>query len=268
LYEQLQTQLVRLRRAQSQLVRSARLAAVGELADGVAHEINNPLSVVLGIVQLLLRQPDIPLQLQEDLEKISVSAARIASITRSFIEFAKPATVGSLAPVNIEDLFESAFLLVQSQFSDLASVVRVKRMFAQDISPVMGNEGQLRRALVAVIRNAFESMVKIPPTSRKDGLELLLAAQPAVENGHNFVELIVEDTGTGISEDHLERIFEPGFTTKIEKGTVRGLGMGLFLAHGIIETHGGNINVESTLGRGTRVIITLPTHETVGRDSS
>ncbi len=258
LYEQLQMQLARLRRAQSQLVRSARMAAVGELADGVAHEINNPLSVVLGIVQLLLRQPDVPPQIQDDLEKISSSASRIASITRTFIEFAKPVTAGNAVPLNVAELFESALLLVQGQFGQVSSTVRITRSFPQDLPLVKGNVNQLRRALVAIIRNAFEAMEKSPASASGEGHKLLLAAETKKINGHDFVELIVEDTGIGIAEEHLERIFEPGFTTKIEKGTVRGLGMGLFSAYGIIEAHGGNINVESTVGHGTRVMITLP----------
>jgi len=263
LYEQLQTQLARLRRTQSQLVRSARMAAVGELADGVAHEINNPLSVVLGIVQLLLRQSDVPPQIKEDLEKISVSAVRIASITRSFIEFAKPVNIGNPVPLDVSDLFESALLLVQGQFGEVCSSVRIVRMFPQNPVLVKGNGNQLRRALVAVIRNAFEAMGKAPASTSAAGHhELLLEVRTVDRNGHGFVELIVEDTGVGIAEEHLERIFEPGFTTKIEKGTVRGLGMGLFSAYGIIEAHDGAINVESTLGRGTRVVIALPALET------
>lgn len=261
LYEQLQTQLARLRRAQSQLVRSARMAAVGELADGVAHEINNPLSVVLGIVQLLLRQPDVPPQIQEDLEKISTSASRIASITRTFIEFAKPVTVSNPVPFDVAELFESALLLAQSQFGQVSSYIRITRSFPQGLPLVKGNGNQLRRALVAIIRNAFEAMEKSPRSVSGGGHELRLAAETRKINGHDYVEFIVEDTGIGISEEHLERIFEPGFTTKIEKGTVRGLGMGLFSAYGIIEAHGGNINVESTVGRGTRVMVTLPARQ-------
>ena len=259
LYEQLQSQLGRLRRTQSQLVRSARLAAVGELADGVAHEINNPLSVVLGVVQLLLRQPDLPPGVLEDLEKISVSANRIASITRTFIEFAKPATAGRLFPLQISEVFESALLLVQSQFSDMNDAVQMKRVLEPDLPLVMGNEGQLRRAFVAIIRNSFEAMMKAQNQYPDRTHELAFVARSYVEDELRFLDVIIQDTGIGIAENHLNRIFEPGFTTKIEKGTVRGLGMGLFSAYGIIDTHGGSINVESDVGRGTKVTVTLST---------
>ena len=259
LYEQLQSQLGRLRRTQSQLVRSARLAAVGELADGVAHAINHPLSVVLGVVQLLLRQPDLPGGVLEDLEKISVSANRIASITRTFIEFAKPATAGKLFPLQITDVFESALLLVQSQFSDMTDSIQMKRVLEPDLPLVMGNEGQLRRAFVAIIRNSFEAMAKAQSHQPDRTHELTLIVRSYAEDEMRFLDVTIQDTGIGIAENHLNRIFEPGFTTKIEKGTVRGLGMGLFSAYGIIDTHGGSINVESEVGRGTKVTVTLST---------
>jgi two-component system NtrC family sensor kinase len=257
LFEQLQSQLTHLRRAQSQLIRSARLAAVGELADGVAHEINNPLSVILGGIQLILRQPDIPLSIREDMEKISASADRIASVIRTFIEFAKPTAVGRQCPVQITDVFESSLLLVQSQFNYAVEIIEIQRVFSSDLPQIMGDEGQLRRAFVAIIHNAFEAMLRRPEPPLEGGHLLRLSARSRVEESDSFVEALIEDTGDGITENHLSRIFEPGFTTKIEKGTVRGLGMGLFSAYGIIDTHGGNIAIESEVGRGTRVLVTL-----------
>jgi signal transduction histidine kinase len=258
LFEQLQSQLARLRRTQSQLIRSARLAAVGELADGVAHEINNPLSVVLGVVQLLLRQPGMPPGALDDLEKVYASAERIASITRTFIEFAKPATAGKQSSLQITEVAESALLLVQSQFSDVVESIQIERQYSPDLPMVKGNEGQLRRALLAIIRNAFEAMIRAASQSPERVHELRLVARSRSEGSHRFVDVVVEDTGSGIPENHLNRIFEPGFTTKIEMGTVRGLGMGLFSAYSIIDTHGGDTNVESEVGRGTRVTVTLP----------
>jgi two-component system NtrC family sensor kinase len=256
LFEQLQAQLARLHRTQSQLIRSARLAAVGELADGVAHEINNPLSVILGVTQLLLRQHNMPQGALEDLEKIGVSANRVATIIRTFIEFAKPTTAGKQFPVQIDDLLEAAFLLVKSQTEFSDKPVKLDRCFSPDLPLIMGNEGQLRRAFVDIIRNAFEAMAKVPPPPA--GHMLRLQAYPRRDNGQAFVDVSIEDTGCGIPARNLSRIFEPGFTTKIDRGTVRGLGMGLFSAYGIIDTHGGNINIESEEGSGTRVLVSLP----------
>lgn len=257
LFEQLQSQLEHLRLTQSQLIRSARLAAVGELADGVAHEINNPLSVILGVIQLLRRRPDLPPGIEEDLEKISVSANRIASITRTFLEFAKPTPVGKPLPVQITDVFESALLLVLSQFAETVETIQVRRAFSPDVPLILGDEGQLRRAFVAVIRNAFEAMLRVPDPSVEEGHVLRLSAAPHKHDARRLAVALVEDTGNGIPEHHLNRVFEPGFTTKIEQGTVRGLGMGLFSAHGIIDTHGGEITIESEVGRGTKVTISL-----------
>jgi len=213
----------------------------------------------LGVVQLLLRQPDLPGGVLEDLEKISVSANRIASITRTFIEFAKPATAGKLFPLQVTDVFESALLLVQSQFSDMTDSIQMKRVLEPDLPLVMGNEGQLRRAFVAIIRNSFEAMAKAQSHQPDRTHELTLIVRSYAEDELRFLDVTIQDTGIGIAENHLNRIFEPGFTTKIEKGTVRGLGMGLFSAYGIIDTHGGSINVESEVGRGTKVTVTLST---------
>ena len=257
LFEQLQAQLARLDRAQAQLIRSARLAAVGELADGVAHEINNPLSVILGVTQLLLRQPGISQSLIEDLEKIGTGANRIAAITRTFIEFAKPVTVGKQFPIQLGDLLDSAFLLVKSQTEFADKPIKLDRQLPADLPLIMGNESQLRRAFVDLIRNAFEAMAK--KSAPKTGHVLRLVVKIRHEGELTLVDMTVEDTGVGIPAKNLSRIFEPGFTTKIDRGTVRGLGMGLFSTYGIIDTHGGSINVESEEGIGTRVLISLPT---------
>lgn len=256
LFGQLQSQLTRLRRTQSQLIRSARLAAVGEMADGVAHEINNPLSVVLGVTQLLLRQGDTPPHIVQELEKIAVSANRIASVTRSFIEFARPAPLGQQHPIEVAELVDSALLLVQSQMDSGMDSFEIKRLFAPNLPLVMGNEGQLRRALVNIIRNAMEAITKAPPPA--EGHLLTLQLDSIRESGHPFVEITIQDTGQGIPSGRMNRIFEPGFTTKVEKGTVKGLGMGLFASYGIVDAHGGDINIESKTGEGTKVTVKLP----------
>jgi two-component system NtrC family sensor kinase len=110
---------------------------------------------------------------------------------------------------------------------------------------------------VSIIRNAIEAMAKTTPG--ESGHLLRIQATARQNNGHKVVEVTIEDTGCGIPARDLVRIFEPGFTTKIDRGTVRGLGMGLFSAYGAIDVHGGNINIESEPGHGTRVIVTLPT---------
>lgn len=266
LFEQLQAQLARLDRAQAQLIRSARLAAVGELADGVAHEINNPLSVILGVTQLLLRQPGTSQGVIEDLEKIAASANRVAAITRTFIEFAKPVTVGKQFPVQLGDLLDSAVLLVKSQTEFADKPIRLERDVPADLPLTMGNESQLRRALVDIIRNAFEAMAKKTPP--KTGHNLHITGTTRQDGEQTFVEVVVEDTGAGIPPKNLSRIFEPGFTTKMDRGTVRGLGMGLFSAYGIIDTHGGSINVESEEGIGTRVLVSLPAIEHTKEDTT
>ncbi len=256
LYERIQAQLATLRQTQSQLIRSARLAAVGELADGVAHEINNPLSVVLGVTQLLLRDEHMPSEYREDLDRIANSANRVAAIVRTFIDFAKPATAARQTPLHLDQVINSALMLVRSQF-DIATSIKVEKDFEPDSPQVMANPGQLEGAFVHIIRNAIEAMAKTPAPEGGHILRLKTASRQ--NNGHPVMDVTIEDTGCGIPARDLPRIFEPGFTTKIDRGTIRGLGMGLFCAYGTVDVHGGEINVESEPGRGSRVTVTLPT---------
>lgn len=255
LFERIQAQLVTLRQTQSQLIRSARLAAVGELADGVAHEINNPLSVVLGVTQLLLRDEKMPEPFKEDLDRVVHSASRVASIVKTFIEFAKPATGAQEAPVHIDKVIDSALLLVCAQLES-AKTVQVEKAFPPDLPLIMGNSGQLEGVFVNIIRNAIEAMSKVAAPSGGHVLRLKAATREA--RGHVVLDATIEDSGCGIPARDLPRIFEPGFTTKIDRGTIRGLGMGLFSAYATIDAHDGEINVESEPGRGSRVTVTLP----------
>ncbi len=251
LFKQTQEQLVTLQETQTQLLRSARMAAVGELADGVAHEINNPLTVVLGTVQLLLNKPALDTQLVSDLEIIEKEAQRIASIVRSFIDFTKPVSAEVHGPLDINNVVQEILLLLDGRLTN--QNIHLIKQFSPNLRPVLGHGGQLRQTFYHIAINSLEAMssIEAPPTGHR--LKVMTDMLP-----DRTVEIIIADTGSGIQKKDIERVFEAGFTTKVEEGTVRGLGMGLFIAYNIIQAHQGTIDVESAPGEGTVFRITLP----------
>jgi len=258
LFQQTQRQLAELRRTQAQLIRSARLAAAGELADGIVHEINNPLSVVLGSAQLLLRLPDLSPEVQADLEKIVASAQRIADLVYTFVSLAKPATSAPYGPTDVNQAINQALDMLTGRL--IRSRVTVQKNLDNNLPLVHGNDDQLRRVFVNLILNAIEAMERIapPPT----GHQLRVTTRLTRDGNEETVEVLIADTGDGIPPENLDRIFEPGFTTKIENGAIRGLGMGLFVAYGIIEAHRGTIEVESEVGKGSTFTVRLPRRQT------
>lgn len=251
LFEQTQEQLAALQQAETQLLRSARMAAVGELADGVAHEINNPLTVVLGIVQLLLRGPDLDAKTVSDLEKIERETQRIADIVRNFIDFARPDPAEVYSPLDVNRVLQEVLLLLDGRVAKQS--IRLVKKLSPNLPPVLGHDGQLRQTFYHIITNALEAMslIEAPPTGH--WLKVVTGMLP-----NQAVEIIIADTGCGIQKQDIDRIFEAGFTTKVEKGTVRGLGMGLFIAYNVIQAHQGTVDVESESGKGTIFRIALP----------
>jgi signal transduction histidine kinase len=251
LFEQTQEQLAALQQAETQLLRSARMAAVGELADGVAHEINNPLTVVLGTVQLLLREPDLDTKTVSDLEKIERETQRIANIVKNFIDFARPDPAEVYSPLDVNRVLQEVLLLLDGRVAK--QNIRLVKKLSPNLPPVLGHDGQLRQTFYHIIINALEAMslIESPPTGH--WLKVVTGMLP-----HQAVEIIIADTGCGIQKQDIARIFEAGFTTRVEKGTVRGLGMGLFIAYNVIQAHQGTIDVQSESGKGTIFRIALP----------
>lgn len=262
LFQQTQKQIAELRHTQAQLVRSARMAAAGALADGVAHEINNPLSVVLGHAQLLLSRPERSPFEADDLRKIISSARRIADIIRRFTDFAKPASTVGHESTDVNRVLDEALRLVYGQAK--RDKVRVVRDFDDNLPFIIGSESHLQQAFLNLFLNALEAIQQTahpPPqpelrvTTRRLHGGVRVGAQVWETGG---VEVQIADNGCGISRTNLERIFEPGFTTKVENGTVRGLGIGLFVTYNVVEAHQGMVTVESEVGKGSVFTVRLP----------
>lgn len=241
-----------LRQAHDLLLRSRSLAAVGELGSGVAHEINNPLTGVLGIAQLILTDlpSDHPARpLVQDIEE---QATRIRKIVFNLLRFSQRETGESMAQVDLPRVIDDALELCGP--SELAAAgIQIVRQYASPTPNVRGNSIQLQEVFIQLVQNARAAM-------HRRGT--LTVETSVVED--KLVRVSVADTGCGISADHLPRIFDPFFTTK---GDWAGTGMGLSVVHKTIEEHGGAIQVQSQVNVGTTVLMTFPIHTGATRRS-
>ncbi len=231
-----------------QLQHAARLASVGELAAGVAHEINNPLAVIAeqaGLVQDLLdpqfvREPD-PRQLGRHLQAIREAVFRARDVTHKLLAFVRHTEV-HLSLHDVHELVEGAISGLLEREMRVANIEVVKR-YAETLPPALVDGGQIEQVIVNLVANAIDAM--------PDGGRLTLATS----GDGACVRVAVSDTGVGIAPDQMERIFMPFHTTK-EVG--RGTGLGLSVSYGIVKSHGGEIRAESRPGAGSTFTIVLP----------
>lgn len=223
-----------------QLIKADRLAAIGQLAAGVAHELNEPLNTILGFAQLSRKTPHLPARAHMDLEKIADAALHARSIIRELLLFARQGKPGS-ARVNLNAMIMDELHLFESLCGK--SDVELKRIVDPDLPEITGNKSQIRQVISNLMVNALQAM--------PEGGVLTL--QTSFDD--SCVHLRVDDTGTGMSEEVKESIFLPFFTTKdVDQGT----GLGLSVAHGIVSSHGGEIHVESEKGKGSCFCVSLP----------
>jgi signal transduction histidine kinase len=233
-------------KAQKQLYQSSKLAAVGELAAGVAHEINNPATTILSLSSFWVSQnAGKPVAVDpEDLREVMTQAQRIARITTSLLEFSRPQIL-EMKPVPLDRIINFSLRLVDDLLT--ANRISVEKDLPREMIRVQGDEDSLIRALENLYRNAIDAMPQGGVLSIGVFWE---------DRMRKRVRLEIADTGTGVQEDHIDRVFDPFFTTKeVGKGT----GLGLSLVHGIVKEHQGTITIESQLGRGTKFTIVLPT---------
>jgi two-component system, NtrC family, sensor kinase len=231
-----------LKDAQDQLLQSKKLGAIAALGAGVAHEINNPLTGVVGLTQVLLARKD---KLDDKTIRSLTSIEREALRIRDIID-----RLGTLAQASVADAtrieISGAVDAALAQYGDqiTARGIRVERVFARDVPLVVGNVEQLNHVFAQLVDNALRAM--------SDGGSLKLTTR-TIDREAIVVE--VTDTGRGIVPEVLDRIFEPFFTTKDHW---RGAGLGLAIAHRIVEAHQGSIRAASTVGAGTTMTLTFP----------
>ena len=229
------------KRLEEQLARSEKLAAVGQLAAGVAHEINNPLGGILVYSYLMLEDlpPDHPERPQ--VEKIIREATRCKEIIKGLLDFSRQHP-SRLKPIDINALVTELLGLVENHLN--FQNVSLQKNLAADLPSVQGDKSKLEQVFLNLFMNAGEAMAG-------HGTLSVTTSQ----NAQGAVEIRISDNGPGIHPDHLPRLFDPFFTTK-EVG--RGIGLGLSVSYGIIQQHRGRIYVDATSVIGTTFVIELP----------
>ncbi len=237
LYKNLQEQMIELRETQEQLVQSAKLAAIGELASNVAHEINNPLTSILGYTELIKDERDIDL-IREDLSIIERESLRAREIVRQLLEFARRRPL-QVTDVDINEVLKDVIPLVSNQ-ARLNNVELFEEY--EDLPKTIADSNQLKQVFINIINNAIFAM--------PEGGKLSIRTSRLGE----YILVIFKDTGIGIPKEVIPKIFEPFFTTKQDVGT----GLGLSISYSIIQNHGGRIDVESQEGKGSTFTVRLP----------
>ncbi|MBN1375155.1 MAG: PAS domain S-box protein, partial [Dehalococcoidia bacterium] len=225
------------------LISTDRLASLGEMAAGLAHEVNNPLTAVMGFAYLLQQNPNIPPEIRKDVEAIYHEGKRAADVIKSFLVFARGQKPERQA-VYINDILDGMLRLRRSQMNE--ENIEVSAELAEDLPAVQGEVSQLQQAFLNIVLNAEYFMCK---SNRGGHLKL----SSSLEDGKIIVK--IADDGPGIDPEKLNRVFDPFYTTKdVGEGT----GLGLSICHGIIRGHGGEIYVESNPEKGTVFTVELP----------
>ena len=242
LYHRLQHQMEELKTMQShQLLQSAKLATIGELATNIAHEINNPLTSILGFTTLLLKETGESDPRRKDLKIIESEAMRSRDIVRNLLDFAR-SKEPKKEPVDINDVIHNTLALIR-YFAEKSNIT-IQEEYAE-VPKVPVDASQMKQVFINMIKNALEAMTQ--------GGQLWIKTRWLLKEQQ--VEILFEDSGCGIHPEHLSKIFDPFFTTK---GETIGTGIGLAVSAGIIKRHGGEVSVESTVGQGSRFYVRLP----------
>jgi PAS domain S-box-containing protein len=243
LYESAQDSLVRLRDTQAQLVQAAKMSAIGQLVSGVAHELNNPLSVIIGYGQLLLAR-DAPAAVKRPVELMVTQGERMSKIVRNLLYFARQRPP-ERAAVNVRQVMEQTLALRINQLT--LSKIAVTKDFAADVPLTTGDAQQLEQVFLNLLLNAEQAILETKPQG-----EITLRTRLR-EDGGTIIAQVIDD-GAGIPPESTPRVFEPFYTTK----TVgMGTGLGLAVSYGIVQEHGGRLSVESAPG-ATVFTVELP----------
>jgi two-component system, NtrC family, sensor kinase len=243
--------------AQAQLIQSEKMAAIGQLAAGVAHELNNPLGGILGYAQFALEKIEsrnLEQLTTKDMEAykrylrdIETQSRRCKAIVQNLLKFSRTSQIVEFQEVDLNQTIEETLTFIDHQL--MMHQITLKKIFDKNLPKMQGNPGQLQQVFTNIIINAMHAS--------KPGSVITLSTRflPALGEFPGAVEIAIADQGVGISEENLKKIFEPFFTTKeIGKGT----GLGLSVSYGIVKEHGGEIKVKSKCGEGTTFTIILP----------
>jgi two-component system NtrC family sensor kinase len=236
---------------EAQLTQSEKLSSIGLLAAGVAHEVNTPLAVISSYTQMLAKQlrndEALSKRLNPVLEKITQQTFRASEIVNGLLNFSRTSAV-EFTQIDLNQLLRDSATLLQHQFK--SARIRVDSELSENLVVVRGNQGKLQQVILNLMLNAKDAM------QGSSGAVLRLRTY----NTENRAVVEIEDSGAGIAPEHVNRIFDPFFTTKTnpQAGEHKGTGLGLAVSYGILQEHGGKINVESVLGEGSTFRLEIP----------
>jgi two-component system NtrC family sensor kinase len=229
-----------LRRTQEQLLQSEKLAAMGRLTSQVAHELNNPLYGIMNTLELLKTEISPQSKRRKVLEMALSETVRLSDMLRKMLSFSKPDQQEKQA-VDLNMALDEILLLHEKQLQE--NDIKIKISFTEGLPKINASKDQLRQVFLNLVANARDAM--------PDGGTLSVTTAADDEN----VKIEIADTGSGIEEEHLKKIFDSFFTTK---DSVKGVGLGLSVCYGFIKEHGGDIDVKSKVDSGTTFTITFP----------
>lgn len=246
-----------LEEAQAQLIQSEKLSAIGQLAAGVAHELNNPLGGILGYAQFTLEklQKNVPEKTtSKEIESylryvrdIEVQARRCKAIVQNLLRFSRSSRTEDFEEIDVNRTVEETISFVEHQLR--LSKIDLRTTLAKNLPMIRGNTGQLQQVFTNLLINAMHA------SAPGSCIEIYSRYSPALGEFGGAVELVFTDHGCGIAQENIKKVFEPFFTTKeVGKGT----GLGLSVSYGIIRSHGGEINVSETPNGGATFTIVLP----------
>ncbi len=249
--ELLEALVVELRETQEQLVQAGKLAALGQLAAGVAHEINNPLAGIMGYAQLLTEKlrrreregisaEEVP-KITSYVENMEKQSQRCKQIVQNLLKFARASSKEEMVEVDINAIVQETLALVDHQLSQ--SSITLDTRYADHLPPIRGQEGKLQQVITNIVINAMQAI--------EDHGTITVSS----ELQDDRVLVRVTDTGVGIPQENLDKVFEPFFTTK-DLG--RGTGLGLSVTYGLVHDMGGEISIDSTVGVGTTFTLAFP----------
>ncbi|HUH98493.1 MAG TPA: GAF domain-containing protein [Anaerolineales bacterium] len=230
--------------AERRLLQAAKLAAVGEMAAGIAHELNNPLTTVTGFTELLLDESASDAPHRADIELILKEARRARDVVRRLLDFARQGE-RTRTKADINEVIEDVLMLTRHLIH--TSGVQLSLELAKDLPWISVDVNQMKQVFLNLIHNALQAM----PAGGNMGIQTSLRTK----DDRTWIAVAIKDTGIGIEINNKDRIFEPFFTTKGDQG---GTGLGLSVTYGIVTDHGGTIEVDSLTGKGSTFVVWLP----------
>ena len=242
--QELQTRIEAQLEAERRLIQAEKLAAVGEMAAGIAHELNNPLTTVTGFTELVLDELQEDAESRPDLELVLKESLRARDVVRRLLDFSRRSE-SERTRVDMNELMDDVVSLIGHLMH--TSGVQLEVVLSNDLPWVSVDRNQIKQVFLNLFHNALQAM--------PNGGQLTVKTAARQRNNRKWVTASIKDTGVGIPPEDRERIFEPFFTTRSGLG---GTGLGLSVTYGIISDHGGEIEIESEVGKGTIFIVWLP----------